>query len=293
MKLLELIIWQSCTYKCRDCPMEKWTYEPDELDGNGRRRNAVTNEKLLKWLDKYIDPKEWFLQITGGEPSEYPEINELIPALEERGYVGLIRTNGSSPLPESESFKRVMAWHKQFEGEPKYYDFVLILENPEDDWRGKEAYCREKGIPYAVFPYKFFSTGCSQTTVYPPKTNRFFQQAATVFASGCIGGCPTSVEDYEKANIFDMDAPEIADLCGMCGNVEALEYFICNAPGFMGAFGIKPEDILPDRFCITYPLLNEKSEWVDRGGNVVGVLGDDIDGVPRETVYVPLEEGRM
>jgi len=36
---------------------------------------------------------------------------------------------------------------------------------------------------------------------------------------------------------------------------------------------------------IVYPLLTADSKWVDKEGNIVGVLGDDISGIPKERVF--------
>jgi len=282
MKLFELVLWQSCNYKCVDCPMEKWLYEPDELFEDGSRKNAITNEKLLEWLDEYLDPKEWFIEITGGEPGLYPEINSLIPQLSNRGYKGLIRTNGSRIIPQLPSFKIVAAWHKD-QPFPVRYDFILILENPDDDWQAKKTYCEENDIPHAVFPYKFFSTDCSQTTTYPPKINSIFHEMTTMFSSGAIGGCfSSSADSIDGAALHKMSEPIIAEACGMCGNIEALEYFINNIPGFLEAANA---EVLPHKTFIVYPLLNAESEWVDKDGNVVGKLGDDISEIPQEKVY--------
>jgi len=283
MKLFELVLYQSCNYHCEDCPMERWLYEPDELFDGDRRRNALTNEALLAWLDAYLDPKEWFIEITGGEPSLYPQIHELIPALSERGYKGIIRTNGSNPLPYNDNFKRVVAWHKLTERLPETYDYILILENPNDDWQAKKAYCEESNIPHVVFPYKFYSKDCSQTTYYEPKINRIFKQVTTVFASGAIGGCQTSADT--GISIFNMDEPTVANLCLVCGTVEALEYFIDNIPGFKETLDLSNVPVFTTRSSITYPLLTIDNKWVDKDGNVVGVLGDDISEIPLEVVY--------
>jgi organic radical activating enzyme len=290
-RLFELVLYQSCNYKCKDCPMEKWLYKPDELMEDGRRCNGITNELLLKWLDTYLEPKEWFIEITGGEPSLYPYIDELLAALNERGYKGVIRTNGTNRLPSYSSFKRVVAWHSPIDDPsspikqtPIRYDYVLILENPDDDWQAKEKYCKKNDIPYVVFPYKHFSTDQSQTTHYQPRPNSIFKLITTMFASGAIGtGCFTS-EDSGKS-LQNMDEPIISPLCEMCGNVEALEYFIFNAPGFKEAFEVDEKELVPaGTGYITYPILNSKSEWVNKDGEVVALLGEDINGIPKEYV---------
>lgn len=59
---------------------------------------ASTNSMILKWMDKYLNPYEWFLEISGGEPGLYKGINELISTLNSMGYYGIIRTNGTLPI---------------------------------------------------------------------------------------------------------------------------------------------------------------------------------------------------
>jgi hypothetical protein len=267
--------------------MEQWLYELDALFEDGSRKNAITNEKLLAWLDKYLDPKEWFIEITGGEPGLYPEIKALIIALGKKGYKGLIRTNGSKPLPYSSSFKRITAWHKQAVEIPKYYDFILILENPDDDWQAKRTYCEENNIPHAVFPYKFFSIGDgSQTRTSLPKVNSLFREMTTMFSSGAIGGCFTSAADsINGAALHKMSEPIVREVCGMCGNIEGVEYFINNVPGFRELLGLTEADVLPHKSFMVYPALNIRNEWVDKDGKVVGVLGDDISAIPQEKVF--------
>jgi len=285
MNLFELVLWQSCNYKCVDCPMKKWTYEPDAVDEKRTRRNGIANRQLLKWLGKYLDPEEWFIDITGGEPGLYPEIDGLIRRLSDKGYKGLIRTNGSQPLPKSPNFPRIATWHKDREF-PKYYDFINILENPDDDWRSKEQFCKDNNIPYATQPYRRYSKPATERTDEKrlAKTpNKLFKKMATMYASGAVSSC------FKKGDmglsLMNMDAPPIFDLekgCRFCPSLAGVELLLYGVPGFADFCNAK--DVERDssfKSLITYPLLNEKSEWVDREGNVLGVLGDDLDEIKR------------
>jgi hypothetical protein len=107
----------------------------------------ITNETLLGWLDAYMEPDKWIIEITGGEPGLYPEINKLVEELNNRGYAGMVKTNGSLPIHKTENIKLISAWHKG-RAFPLYYDEIVILKNPEDDWKAKEQYCKENGISY-------------------------------------------------------------------------------------------------------------------------------------------------
>lgn len=152
MKLLCITLMQSCNYDCDYCTFKQWTYPIDMVrpllsSGEEKPINCITNEGLFAWLDQYIPPAEWRIKITGGEPGLYPEIGTLIPALVQRGYSGFIENNGSLPIPQSDSFPRLAAWHKG-RPMPEYFDEMLIIENPEDDWEEKVQHCEDNGIPY-------------------------------------------------------------------------------------------------------------------------------------------------
>lgn len=279
MNLLELVIYQSCNYKCPDCPMAKWLYEPDEKDDNGVFRNAINNEMLLKWLDKYLEPNEWFIEITGGEPGLYPKISQLLSSLSDRGYKGVIRTNGSKFIPGVRGFKRVAAWHKD-KPFPENYDYILILENPNEDWKKKEQHCINNNIPHVVFPYKNFGSDYESSTTYPPKPNKYFNQMTTVFSSGAITGCFSGAADLvDGPSIQKMSEPVIADFCRTCGNIEAVEYFMDNIPNFLDQ--IKESFSLTERqdSVIYYPMLTADNNWVDETGFVWGVLGDNFSEI--------------
>lgn len=323
MKLLELILYQSCNYDCFDCPMKKWLYQPDECFADGSKKNAITNKLLLKWIDKYLDPKEWFIEITGGEPGLYPEIKPLIPNLTNRGYKGLIRTNGSQIIPGLPSFRRIAAWHKD-KPFPGSYDFILILENPNDDWKEKEQYCKKNNIPHVVFPYTNFGSDWKSSTKYPPKRNKLFTEMTTVFSSGAIGGCFTSAADHAgDLTIQKMAKPELFEIqrCRTCCNIEAVEFFIDNIPGFKDYCGItadmefdreadlplreahapvnfavnKDNIVCVSRKKIEYPILIGFN-WVSKDRTIVGKLGDNIEELKKheednnEILQINLEE---
>jgi len=235
MNLFELVLYQSCNYQCVDCPMKKWLYEPDALDNNGKKLNGITNDRLLEWLDKYLDPKEWFIDITGGEPGLYPEIKELIPILSDRGYKGLIRTNGSQVIPGLPSFPRVATWHKDKDF-PEYHDFLNILQNPDDDWQSKEQYCKDNSIPYILQPYRYYSLPVEKRRNekrIAETPNKLFRKMTTMYASGVISSC------FRKGDIglslMNMDEPVIFDIegpCRFCPSVAGIELLLYSIPNF-------------------------------------------------------------
>jgi len=291
MKLFELVLYQSCNYECVDCPMSRWLYKPDELFENGKKKNAINNHALLKWIDKYLNPNDWFIDITGGEPGLYPEIKKLIPQLNNRGYKGLIRTNGSQSIPSLPSFPRVATWHKGKEF-PEFYDFINILQNRDDDWQAKEQHCKDNNIPYILQSYRYYSLPaeerCNEQR-FATKPNKLFTEMTTMFASGAIAGCFTGA-DMGKS-LLKMDEPvlyDIRDGCRFCPSVAGVELLLYSIQGFTNVCGItsnmeRDTKMIP---FIVYPLLTTDNKWVDKQGNVVGVLGDDISLIAQERVYV-------
>ena len=229
MKLLSIAIFQSCNYDCYYCVMKPWTYPLGHVLEDGTPANALTNETLLNWLDTYIDPNEWLLKITGGEPGLYPEIDTLIPALAQRGYKGMVETNGSLPIPESEAFIRLAAWH--IGGDmPQYYDTILIIQDNNNDWEEKIEYCEEHSIPYVVTilrgqhsSYTVEERMEDDAKKEPTKMDGLLM----MYSSGTLAMCP-SLPPY--GSVFNNDIPEIKPLmkdtpCVTCPQIQMMDYF--------------------------------------------------------------------
>ncbi|MDR0456702.1 MAG: radical SAM protein, partial [Treponema sp.] len=147
MNILHISLMSSCNFDCYYCTVKKWLVPLEGAQAIGR--NLLTNEALLKWFDAFIKPDKWYIELIGGEPGLYPEIGDLIPALTEKGYHGIVKTNGSLPIPESPNFIRAAAWYKDRDL-PQYFDQLVIIKNPDDTWRDKESYCKKKKIKYQL-----------------------------------------------------------------------------------------------------------------------------------------------
>jgi len=221
VKLLTISLMMSCNRSCYYCPVKRWLVP---LTGN--MVNTITNATLLKWLTKYIDPREWIIEFTGGEPGLYPEIEALIPELAVRGYRGMIKTNGTLPIPKSGAFQLIAAWH---EGEefPVYYDQVLIIENPADDWRWKVRYCKKNGIPCQTVEFdRWFEE------IKNDRSHCAINKMLAVLhinSGGHLGRC--SKKPMGKwQNVHNMSRPdplnELPLECPRCKNVADVEKFL-------------------------------------------------------------------
>lgn len=143
MNFLQISLTNRCNFNCWHCPMGKWR-------NSDAPRWPLCNEELVPWLEKYVQPDQWLVELTGGEPSLYPEIDELLHWLDDRKYRVLVKTNGSGHLPHLDNVKIVAAFH-QLDNPPKNYDQVLIVDKLQRT--EKELYCIDHCIPYHVIGF--------------------------------------------------------------------------------------------------------------------------------------------
>ena len=144
MNFLQISLTNRCNFSCWHCPMGKWRNAE-------KPRWPLDNATLLPYLQKYVQPSQWIIELTGGEPSLYPEIDELLHWLSDNGYRTLVKTNGSGDLPHLPNVKLVAAFHR-LEQPPKNFDEYLIVDRIQRE--EKEAYCKANGIPYNVIGYE-------------------------------------------------------------------------------------------------------------------------------------------
>lgn len=227
MNLLTLNPISSCNLNCQHCPNKEWTYPIDD-----KEHNRINNEIIFKWLNKYFNPYEWFLEISGGEPGLYKEISELILKLNSMGYYGIIRTNGTLPIPKADNFIRLAGWHKPtgLSHPTQYCDIMLITKNPDDCWREKAKFCEDNNIPYKCIPYKRFGDPAFEDNPVhgDVKRNTFFKHWTIVSASGGLAYCYAHWGE-EKDNIINMSPPLMRDMrsnCEDCGGMLGLLEFM-------------------------------------------------------------------
>jgi len=227
MNLLTLYPIQSCNLKCEYCPMKQWTYPIND------ERNSINNDLIFLWLDKFCPPEEWCIEISGGEPGVYPEIEELVNGLTQRGYYGLIKTNGTLPIPHSENFQRIAAWHQSrgLDKPPEYFDQMLIIRNPNDCWEDKRRYCIDRGIIYTDVVFRDFSVPYEQRQDYSESDTRmctFIKKWTVLYSSGQLSICYSGL-NLPEATIQNMYPPPQMDVpkyCLYCCNVNGFEIFL-------------------------------------------------------------------
>ena len=90
------------------------------------------------------------MELTGGEPSLYEGVEELMEWLSANWYRTIVKTNGTGNLPKLPNVKIVAAFHRLDEPPYNYDEFLIVDKILREE---KEAYCKEHGIPYKVIGY--------------------------------------------------------------------------------------------------------------------------------------------
>lgn len=143
LSFLQISLTSHCNLSCWHCPMA-------EYRNTGTSEYALTNKRLIPWLIHNINPNEWIIELTGGEPALYNGINELCLWLSENNYHTLIKTNGLLSIQPQVNIRRIAAFH-QLENPPKYFDEILIVDKIQRE--EKEQYCQKMGWSYHVIGY--------------------------------------------------------------------------------------------------------------------------------------------
>ena len=143
MNFLQVSLTNRCNFSCPTCPMGKWR-------NSDAPRWPLCNAELIPFIEKSVSPDNWVIELTGGEPSLYPEIDELMMWLSAGNYRTLVKTNGSGNLLHLPGITICAAFH-DLHNPPKNYDQYLIIDKLQRE--AKESYCKENGIPYKVIGF--------------------------------------------------------------------------------------------------------------------------------------------
>lgn len=207
MNYLQISLTSKCNRKCWHCPMADYRNTDDP-------KYHLTNDVLIPWLEKNIDPQHWLIELTGGEPTLYDGISELLDWLSEHRYLVHIRTNGIIPVMPRPGLKRIVAFH-DLANPPEVFDVVLIVDKIEKEL--KVAYCEERHYPYKVIGFN---------SENPDRARHNFDQCAyiepTCHQTGCrSNSIPVIIvdgPDGKKVDIGRMDyAPfKTAKCCRHC-----------------------------------------------------------------------------
>jgi molybdenum cofactor biosynthesis enzyme MoaA len=105
---------------------------------------------LIPWLNENIEPSDWIVELTGGEPALFKDIDRLCKWLSDNKYRTLVKTNGLLEIKSYPYVSRIAAFHN-LDNPPKFFDIILIIDKL--DREAKELYCNEHNWPYKVIGF--------------------------------------------------------------------------------------------------------------------------------------------
>ena len=143
MNFLQISLTNKCNFSCWHCPMGKWR-------NCAAPRWPLCNAELIPWLTKCVKPNQWLIELTGGEPTLYDGISELLNWLSEHGYTVHLRTNGIIPVSPRPGLTRIVAFH-DLTRPPEVFDVVLIVDRIQS--AKKIKYCEEHHFKYKVIGF--------------------------------------------------------------------------------------------------------------------------------------------
>jgi organic radical activating enzyme len=111
--LVEWMLGNTCNYDCSFCHIDSKSGDKKYLD------ISTYIETCRKIIEESGDKKVWF-KITGGEPTLYPNLIELLSYIKSTGNYTYLVTNAS----------RTLRWWKEFK-EASCIDFIAISVHPE------------------------------------------------------------------------------------------------------------------------------------------------------------------
>lgn len=184
LNFLQISLTNRCNFSCWHCPMGKW-------HNSLTPRFPLDNQTLIPFLNHFVNPIEWVVELTGGEPTLYEGFDDLCRWLSSNGYYTLVKTNGSNYICKYKNIKICSAFHKLKEP-PKYYDEYLIVDKIESS--EKVAYCEEHNIPYRVIGFG---------TENPDNATHCFKYTGYINPAGhnCVCQAVPPIEDLQNDGI--------------------------------------------------------------------------------------------
>ena len=203
MNLLQIALTDRCNLRCDECPMKEYLRKD-------KSKYETANIRLIPFLYRHVNPKEWFLELTGGEPALYEGLDELLQWLTNHEYRGLIKTNGQLEIGRYGHFPRIAAWHGK--AMPRFYDKILLIYGIQD-YEAKAEFCLENKIP-------FDTIGLNKDYSLGRMTHRL-DKISFINAVGQVLDCPAGTPEpvmgqYGDLSTVDFSELKTRDCCPHC-----------------------------------------------------------------------------
>jgi len=195
-KLLFMSITNKCDRSCDYCPIATWRNSKIPEFGN-----FLTLQDCMEVINQ-TNPTH--VEVTGGEPTLVPWLDELLDFLESKGIIYLVKSNGYKKCRN-----QITAWHDSIENPPANFDKILIIR--KNGWEDKEKYCIEHNIPCGVI-------GFNDIRIYNISEPRV--QTLFLCPNGKIKSCAAA------GQLSDMDNPWEKKKCKTCKAVDDFLIFL-------------------------------------------------------------------
>jgi hypothetical protein len=128
MKIIIASITTQCNRKCSYCPAQgHWVNSGQEMDAN----------VLLRFLDHY--PNDVIVEITGGECTLHPHLQEIRAGINEQGKHAIIRSN-TWPKSIYTTEQWLWATHGRILNDVPQYVIPLVFDNSEYEFYKKNSH---------------------------------------------------------------------------------------------------------------------------------------------------------
>lgn len=143
MNYIQIALTTKCNLQCEYCPITEYR--------NTKPNWPMSNFDLIPFLQRAMEqydliPEENIIELTGGEPALYPDLDILLDFLTSSGFKVLIKTNGLLEIKPHDNVLRVAAFHN-FDNPPKYYDVMLLIEETPN-FEEKFIHCIDNNIKF-------------------------------------------------------------------------------------------------------------------------------------------------
>lgn len=191
MNYIQVALTTQCNLHCEYCPITEYrNIKPDW---------PMSNFDLIPFLQRAMEcgdliPEDNIIELTGGEPALYPDLDVLLDFLADSGFKVLIKTNGLLEIKPHANVLRVAAFHN-LTNPPKFYDIILLIEDTPD-FEEKFMYLVDNNITFETIR-KDMNVG--------PDDYQGFKYTSFINPAGHNTGCQDdkAVENRNQSNTRD------------------------------------------------------------------------------------------
>jgi MoaA/NifB/PqqE/SkfB family radical SAM enzyme len=123
MNILTISIGNYCNFSCKECPLGRFRIKSKIKD------NGFDVSKLNEFIKKWINPKEWVIEITGGEPTLINSLEPILEMIKDYKVSVLTNTSGLKNIKHYPNVKFICSWHENQITFDKFIDNIKSSSN--------------------------------------------------------------------------------------------------------------------------------------------------------------------